>query len=175
MHYFEFYDLPVSFQMDLDVLKRKYYEISRSVHPDFHTLASESLQEAMLEKSTVNNRAYKTLSDFDQRLKYILDLFGKLKEEGENKVPQDFLMEMMELNESLMELEMEASDEIKGNLLTHIRLLEKQALNEIQLILEVADVSVLTNDEWNGITDYYLKSRYLKRLLDNINNMKDNT
>lgn len=174
MNYFEFYDLPVSFLMDLDLLKRKYYEISRSAHPDFHTLASESQQEAMLEKSTINNRAYRILSDFDQRLKYILDLFGKLKEEGENKVPQDFLMEMMDLNESLMELETEPSEEMKGSLLAHIRLLEKQALNEIQLTLEVTDVSVLSNDQWNGMTDYYLKSRYLKRLLDNISNMRDN-
>jgi molecular chaperone HscB len=168
VNYFEFYDLPVSFQVDLDLLKRKFYEISRSSHPDFHTLAPEPQQEAMLEKSTINNRAYKTLSDFDHRLKYILDLFGKLKEEGENKVPQDFLTEMMEINESLMELEMEPSDEMKSTILKEIALIEESSLAEIQTSLGAKDLHTLTEGHWAALTDYYLKSRYLKRIRENI-------
>ena len=171
MNYFEFYDLPVSFQIDLDTLKRKYYEISRSAHPDFHTLASEAKQEEMLERSTINNRAYKTLIDFDRRLKYILDLFGKLKAEGENKVPQDFLMEMMDLNESLMELQTEPSKERENAILKEIAQFEEQSLMEIQSTLAVEDLYVLSEKQWAELTDHYLKSRYLKRIRENIGSM----
>jgi molecular chaperone HscB len=168
VNYFEFYDLPVSFQLDLALLKRKYYQISRLAHPDFHTLASDSQQEAMLEKSTINNRAYKTLSDFDQRLKYILELFGKLKQEGENKVPQDFLMEMMDLNENVMELEMEPSEESRNMVLKEIEEIEQRSLAAIKSSLDAENLSILSEEQWSELTDYYLKSRYLKRIRENV-------
>jgi molecular chaperone HscB len=38
----------------------------------------------VLELSTLNNNAYKTLSDFDKRMKYILELKEVLGEEGKN-------------------------------------------------------------------------------------------
>ena len=108
-NYFEFYGLPESLELDEHLLKKKFYAHSRSFHPDFHTLASEEEQEKMLLQASLNNIAYKTLASFDSRLKHLLTLHGKLETEGENKVPQDFLMEMMDLNEGLMELEMEPS------------------------------------------------------------------
>ena len=45
------------------------------------------------------------MRDPDLRMRYILELEGSLGEEGQNQIPQDFLMEMMEINEALMELE----------------------------------------------------------------------
>ncbi|MCB0686548.1 MAG: Fe-S protein assembly co-chaperone HscB [Saprospiraceae bacterium] len=172
MNYFEFYAIPVAFLLDESDLKQKYYELSRSYHPDFHTLATATEQEAVLEKSTLNNQAFKTLASFDSRLKYILDLFGKLKTEGENKVPQDFLMEMMDINESVMELEMEPSRERRDHLRNQIKEMEDQALAAISTMLR-AEISQLADDDWKVITDYYLKSRYLRRLSDNIEKMLD--
>ncbi len=168
MNYFEFYGIPVSFLPDQDLLKRKFYEISRSFHPDFHTLASEEEQEIALEKATMNNRVFRVLSDFDQRLRYILDLHGKLRAEGENKVPEDFLMEMMDLNEGIMELEMEPSAEKKSELIRDIESLRQEALQSIEPMLTIEHVDDLREAEWTALTDYYLKSRYLHRLKANI-------
>ena len=36
-------------------------------------------------------------------MKYVLDLKEAMAAEGENKLPQDFLMEMMDLNEILID------------------------------------------------------------------------
>ncbi|MCB0668100.1 MAG: Fe-S protein assembly co-chaperone HscB [Saprospiraceae bacterium] len=170
MNYFEFYDIPVAFQIDEDLLKRKYYELSRSFHPDFHTLASEDQQESALDKSTTNNQAFKTLSNFDERLKYILGLFGKLKEEGENKVPQDFLMEMMEINESLMELEMDPSEEAQTTLIKQIKEIERETYQDIAPILD-QEINSLSERDWQSVSDFYLKSRYLKRLQENVDKL----
>ncbi|NJN78060.1 MAG: DnaJ domain-containing protein [Saprospiraceae bacterium] len=74
-------------------LKKKFYQLSKQFHPDFYTLESEEKQAEILELSTINNDAYKTLSDFDKRMEYILKEKGVYAEEGQNKVPQDFLME----------------------------------------------------------------------------------
>ena len=172
MNYFEFYDLPVSFQVDENLLRARFYEKSRAYHPDFHTLASHEQQEAVLEKSTINNQAFKTLKDFDERLKYILELFGKIKNEGENKVPQDFLMDMMEINENLMELEMDPSVAARKTLLDEISSIEKNAHQEVQSFTE-KDLTTLTEEEWTAICDYYFKRRYLKRLQENIDKITD--
>ena len=105
MNYFEFFEIPISFKVDEAALKRIFYANSKKYHPDFYTLESEEKQAEILELSTLNNQAYKTLSDFDKRMKYILDLKEILAEEGQNQLPQSFLMEMMDINEVLMELE----------------------------------------------------------------------
>ncbi len=173
MNYFEFYGLPVSFLTDLEQLKKKFYEHNRSYHPDFHTLASEEHQATVLEKSTLNNQAYRVLSDFDLRMKYILDLSGKLKEEGENKVPDDFLMEMMELNEGVMELEMQPSREKKGDLIQQIDRISQEAMDEIKPLLTSGRIDELTDAEWSLISAYYLKNRYLRRLRENIQNISE--
>lgn len=170
VNYFEFYGLPVSFQLDEQELKRKYYSLSRDFHPDFHTLADAGQQASALEKSTLNNQAFKTLSDFESRLKYILDHFGKLKSEGENQVPQDFLLEMMDINESLMELEMDPTEAGRRDLIETLGQIEKENLTEIAEILK-KEVNSLTEGEWSALSAYYLKNQYLKRLHENIDKL----
>ena len=70
MTYFEFYDIPVSFKVDATALKRTFYALSKKYHPDFFTLETAEKQAEILELSTLNSQAYKTLSDFDLRMKY---------------------------------------------------------------------------------------------------------
>ena len=62
MNYFEFYNIPVSFNVDKSALKRTFYANSKKSHPDFYTLESEEKQLEVLELSTLNNKAYKSRS-----------------------------------------------------------------------------------------------------------------
>jgi len=96
MTLFEFYNIPITFIPDEAALRKTFYANSKKYHPDFYTLASQEEQEKALELSTLNNEAFKILSDQDRRMKYILELKGVMGEEGQNNIPQDFLMEMME-------------------------------------------------------------------------------
>ncbi|HLK97070.1 MAG TPA: Fe-S protein assembly co-chaperone HscB, partial [Hymenobacter sp.] len=102
--YFALYGLPETFQPDNKALKSKYYALSREYHPDFHATESSERQKEILALATLNTNAYRTLIDPDQRMAYILGRHGLL-EEGKQELPPDFLMEVMELNEQLMELE----------------------------------------------------------------------
>ena len=101
MDYFEFYDIPLSFQPDQALVKKKFYALSKEFHPDFYITESEEKQQEILDLSTLNNKAFQTLSNPDKLLPYILQLKGVLTEGEKYALPQDFLMEMMEVNEAI--------------------------------------------------------------------------
>src|ERR1700760_6148 len=105
MNYFEFYDIPESFAVDVPALKKKFYELSKRYHPDFYANEDEAKQQEILELSTLNNKAYQTLSDPGKRLEYILQLHDLVSDGAKPQLPADFLMEMMDINERLMDVE----------------------------------------------------------------------
>lgn len=167
-NYFSFYGIPVSFLVDDTLLKRIFYENSRKYHPDFFTLSSDDEQEASLEASTYNNEAYKVLSDFDKRMRYILELKGMIKAEGDNQLPQDFLMEMMEINESFMELEFDFDPERYGELLLSLEKLEKQQYEEIRPVIDAYKDGETPDLALIPVRDYYFKKKYLLRIRENL-------
>jgi molecular chaperone HscB len=168
MNYFEFFELPLSPKIDLGALKQKFYANSRAFHPDFYTLESPEKQAEVLEQSTLNNQAYKTLANPDARLKYFLEAKGVLAEEGQNQVPQDFLMEMMEINEALMELEFEDDAEVREKVIGQVNELEDRLEGEVVDLLEDYRDEEATAAELTRLKDYYLKRRYLVRMRENL-------
>lgn len=168
MNYFEFFGLPVSFHVDTSALRRLFLEKSRQYHPDFHTLANAEEQNEALEWSTLNNEAYRTLLEPDRRMRYILQLKGLLGDEGaQPPMPQDFLMEMMDINESLMELEMDFDPARYAETLSAIEGLEKGMDAEIQPVLDRYSEPGRESD-LQEVRDYYLKKRYLLRIRENL-------
>src|SRR4028118_1514116 len=135
MNYFEFYALPESFNVDESLVKRKFYELSKTYHPDFYINESEERQQEILELSTINNKAYQVLSNPQKRLEYILHLHGHALKGEKYQLPQDFLMEMMEVNEALMELEFDADQAVLET--------TKKQIEEIETGLK-SDLSALT-------------------------------
>ncbi len=172
MNYFEFYQIPISFKVDKPALKKIYYQNSKKYHPDFFTLESEEKQSEILELSTLNNKAYQTLNDFDNRLKYILDLKGVLEEEGQNKLPQSFLMEMMDLNEALMELEFDYDEELSLQVVQMIENQERELLQRVNSIFDNYEDSQNSKSDLMKVKEYYLKKRYLLRLRENLDKMR---
>ena len=168
MNYFEFYDLPISFLLDENVLKKKFYANSKRYHPDFFTLESEERQNEILELSTRNTQAYKTLSDFDRRMKYILDLKGVLEEEGKNTLPQDFLMDMMDINEAIMELESDFDETTYQKATKDTQIIENQIFGEVKPVIETYQDGVTTASDLKKVKIFFLKKRYLLRILENL-------
>jgi molecular chaperone HscB len=168
MNHFEFYKIPLSFKIDEAALKRIFYANSKQFHPDFFTLESEEKQAEILELSTLNTEAYKTLSDFDKRMKYILDLKGVMGNEGENKLPQDFLMDMMDINEALMELEMDYDEITHKKVLDDVQILENQLFIEVKDIIENYEEDKTPQYSLEEVKYFYLKKRYLLRIRENL-------
>ncbi|MBF9237875.1 co-chaperone Hsc20 [Hymenobacter sp. BT683] len=164
--YFSFYGLPESFHPDEAALKRLYYAKSRETHPDFHATSSADNQAEMLQQATVNTDAYRTLADPDKRMAYILRQHGLLEESKQEPLPPDFLMDMMDLNEQLMDLEHAPDASTMA-----------QVSSEVQAIADTLDAGIepvlagyegLPSDHrpaaLHQIRTYYLKKRYLLRI-----------
>lgn len=171
MNYFEFYGFPVSFQIDREALKRAYYQNSKKFHPDFHTLADEEKQSEMLELSTLNNLAFRTLSDDDALIRYVLEINGMMNEsEKQPALPPDFLMEIMEINEALDALS-ENPDSVRiESCKKQVKDLENELVHQIEPILKHWRPTLPhAAADLKKVQDFFLKKRYLLRILENIN------
>ena len=169
MNYFQFYNIPITFTVDEAALKRTFYANSKKYHPDFYTLESEEKQQEILELSTLNNEAYKTLKDADKRMKYVLELKNALGEEGSNKIPQDFLMEMMDINEQLMEYKFDPSPEKLKTINEELRQLENALDMEVSPIFTKFNSKTPNPTNLQTVKSYYLKNQYLNNLKNNLN------
>lgn len=166
MSYFSLFEIPVSFEIDAKALKRKFHALSRSFHPDFHTDKTETEQEQMLEQSSLINKAYKTLKDADLRMKYILEQKNILG--GNEQLPQDFLLEMMDINESIMELEFDYKKEQYQAVQQQVQTWKKNLSESIKpIILNYNDASP-KNEELLILKNYYLKRKYILRIENNL-------
>lgn len=164
MDYFELFDIPVSLVVDKNLLQQRFYALSKKYHPDFFSLANENEKAAALEQSSYLNMAYKTLSNEDTRIAYVLKLKNIYKEDEKYILPTDFLMEMMELNEQLTE---DNKNQTKNSELK-IMNLKKRLYESVKNILENYKEGVTTEKELLQIKKYYYKKKYIDRILEGI-------
>ena len=107
MDHFEVFGLPRRLGIDGTELQRKFYELSRRSHPDFHQGASPQRQAEILEASARLNAAYRALRDPLARIEYLVRLEeGRDTREGATvkpKAPPELLEEMFEIQEALQD------------------------------------------------------------------------
>lgn len=168
MNYFDFYNIPISFNVDAAALKKTFYSYSKKYHPDFFTLESEEEQAKILELSTLNTEAYKTLSNAERRMKYVLELTGAMGEEGQNKLPQDFLSDMMDINEAIMELEFDLDAATLEKVKKEVQDIDNQLLNDIKPVLDNYQHGTTPASDLEKIKIFFLKKRYLFRISENL-------
>lgn len=74
LNHFELFGFPPAFDIDPAVLRQKYLQLSRGVHPDHHAASPESTDSLRL--SAQLNEAHRVLLDPVLRAEYLLELFG---------------------------------------------------------------------------------------------------
>ncbi|RVU01071.1 Fe-S protein assembly co-chaperone HscB [Mucilaginibacter limnophilus] len=167
MNYFEFYNIPESFLIDEGALKKQFYALSKQYHPDFHATEDEDRQQEILELSTLNNKAYQTLADPAKRLEYILKEHGLLEEGAKPQLPADFLMEMMDINERLMEIE--NADQLAA-------ISAEAAAVEGDIVREISELTAnyptlnytAKEDRLSEIVNLYYRQKYLLRIRESL-------
>lgn len=153
------FGLPVQFFPDTKALTRTYVSLQKKYHPDFYGQGTEAERAEAEEKSSLVNKAYRTLRQADLTMQYILTQKGCLQE-GENyKLPAAFLMEVMELNE----MKMDGADAatIRQSAAAILQALEA----EVQPLLQQYDDAAATEPQLAAIKAYYYKKKYIDRLL----------
>lgn len=175
MDYFALYGLPESFLPDEAAVRAAYYRLSRETHPDFFGTATPAEQTQALDLATQNTDAFRTLSDYDRRLEYLLRQHGLLADGQANELPPAFLAEMMELNEQLMELEFDpdpaAIERAKAAVETMANDLEASIRPTLEAypMLPAAEQATARR----RVLDYYLRRRYVLRIRQQVARFAD--
>jgi len=159
MTYFELFDIPVSLRVNTPELRTRFFELSRKYHPDFFTNASPSEQTEALHKSALLNQAWKTFQDPDATIKYVLMSKGLLAEEEKYELPPDFLSDVMDINEQMMDDEEVTSDPAKK-----VNDLQNEIYAPVQEIIENYQDDTTSPQELLQVKEYYYKKKYLDRI-----------
>jgi molecular chaperone HscB len=103
--YYELLGIPRSLNLSLDALQKRFYELSRQLHPDRFMQQPEAERQRALDNSSALNDAYRTLKDPIKRAQYLLTLEGfDIGEQRSKDVPPELLEEVFELNMALEEM-----------------------------------------------------------------------
>lgn len=165
MNYFELFDIPVQLKIEVAGLKNKFYTLSRKYHPDFYMHTGREEQEEVLEKSSLLNKAWKTFQQPDETIKYVLQLKQLLEEEEKYALPPDFLMEVMDINEQLMDAKMNDDQAAIHVIRSTIEQLQKEIYEPVKKIIEEYTEDITTEKELLQVKAYYYKKKYLNRIL----------
>jgi len=165
MNYFELFEIPVSFFPDPAVVSKKYLMLQKKFHPDFFANASPDEQAEALSQSSMANKAMQVLNDPALVLPYILEINELLIPNENYQLPPQFLMEVMDLNEQVMEV---TDDTQKDALRVQLKQLEDDIFEPIKGLLESYQVGVTPKEALLPVKDYYFKKKYLDRIADEL-------
>lgn len=162
--------MPISFSPDQALVKKKFYALSKEYHPDFFVNESEEKQQEILELSTLNNKAFQTLSNPDKLLPYVLTLQEVLVEGEKYQLPQDFLMEMMEVNEGIMEMEFEADEAKLVEVNKNVDDFENELNTELASLTSDFELNNDSKKEETliKVKDIWYRKKYLLRIRESI-------
>jgi molecular chaperone HscB len=161
MNYFELFEIPVQLKIDITRLHKKFFALSRKYHPDYFVNDNVDAQSESLEKSALLNKAYKAFKNPDETIKYVLQQKGLLEEEEKYELPPDFLMEVLEINEQLMDAE---SPLAISNLQSAIETLQNEIYEPVERIITNYQEGTTSEKELLQVKEYYYKKKYLDRI-----------
>ena len=169
MNYFELFEIPIQLKVDKNALAGKFFELSRKYHPDYFVNKEPEAQTEALEKSALLNKAFKTFQDPDETIKYVLRLKGLLEEEEKYKLPDDFLLEVLEINEQLMD--MEENHGLKTTMKSKIENLQSEIYEPVKETVEHYQEGYTSEKELLQVKEYYYKKKYLQRIQQQLTGM----
>ncbi|MES2479334.1 MAG: DnaJ domain-containing protein [Bacteroidota bacterium] len=164
-NYFSLFELPLSLRPDAAEVKKMFYKLSKQYHPDRVAQTDEAAKAEVLQKAAMVNDAYKTLSDPDKTIAYVLRLYKMLEEEEKYELPPAFLMEMMDLNEAVSDYEDAPENEplkiqAEQALAEQLEAWENQMLQLIPLFEQAEEKEAVLLK----IKDFYFRKKYLLRI-----------
>ena len=101
-NFFELFELPVSYDVDLNEIQQHYMALQKQVHPDKFANSSDQEKRLSMQQTSWINEAQATLKDPVLRATYLLKLKGTdINLGNETTMDAAFLMQQLEMRERL--------------------------------------------------------------------------
>lgn len=149
--YFTCLGFPRRLMLDSKQLEAKFYEMSRTFHPDFYQTKSPAEQAISLGNAAVLNTAYRTLRDPIQRAEYLLGLETGSVKDIRTSPPADLFEEILELQDTLEEYRSSERDSQEGRELRTALETEQRALEQRKQEMETQLHQLF--GEWDQLQD----------------------
>ena len=159
MNYYELFGLREAPVVDKNTISKKYIDLQKKYHPDFYTNEIEADKEFAMEQSAAINKGYKIFTDKYNTIEYFLKLKGIIITDEKFNLPPAFLMEMMEMNEGF-DNNKEMGKEIQQ--------FEDDLEKQIDALIDLENKIELNESQLQVLKIYYYKKKYLKRILDRL-------
>ncbi|WP_455197517.1 Fe-S protein assembly co-chaperone HscB [Kaarinaea lacus] len=160
-NYFEIFDLPTSYDIDLTELSTRYRKLQTAVHPDKFANASDLERRISMQQSALINEAYQTLKSPLSRARYMLQLKGiDLTNESSVNMDSEFLMQQMRLREALEQVRDAQDPEAK--LLVIAKEIEQAIAEQITVVSRLFKED--NADQLAKITDYVRRMQFMVKL-----------
>jgi molecular chaperone HscB len=142
MNYFQLFQLPAQFELDLTELGTRYLTLQKQFHPDNFAAASERDRMLAVQQAANINDGYHSLKQPLLRAEHLLALRGlKISSEQRSFTDPVFLMQQMELRELLADIPQASNpDELIDDAEQQIRRQKKQLLAQLSEALAVNSV-----------------------------------
>lgn len=169
-NHFELFGLPVSFEVDQELLALRYRELQRAVHPDRFANASEQEKRLSVQQAAQINEAFQVLKSSLSRARYLLELNGMPLDDSDTRMDPLFLMEQIELREALGEVRGKADpfdalnrvrDDIEGR--------ERELIESLQPAFADGGSEAL-----EGARETVRKMQFMQRLLSEVDELEEN-
>lgn len=159
--FFHLFGLPVSFSVDTAALMQRYREIQQTVHPDRFANSSQQERRLSLQYATHINEALRVLKDPLERARYLLELKGVQWDDEQTTLsdPQ-FLMQQMELRESLSEVN-EQADPLNAvaDIISEVNSLDREHTRVLEALLSSEQA-----DDLEKAKDQVRKMQFLRKM-----------
>jgi molecular chaperone HscB len=154
-NYFQLFDLPATFDLDVSTLLPRYRELQRQFHPDRFAAEPADRQREAVQKAADINMAFNSLKDPVARARHLLVLAGHpLETESATVSDTDFLMAQMDLREQLEEAE--GMDQLAG--------LREEAAEWLDNLGREFTIDYREGD-WNEAADTVRKMQFMSRFI----------
>jgi len=168
-NFFALFDLPVSFDVDLDALSARYREAQRAAHPDKFANAPEIERRLSVQMAARINEAYRVLKDPLSRGRYLLELHGVALDDADTAFDDAFLMEQMELRERLADVKNSADP------VSQLRIIADDiAAHDKSLIMQMAGLlNEASTESLQQARSVSRKLQFFRRLNEEVDTLED--
>ncbi|KFZ37127.1 cobalamin 5'-phosphate synthase [Shewanella mangrovi] len=169
MNYFELFNLPATFDVDVAELSTRYRELQKTAHPDRFANASEQQKLLAVSRTAQINDGFQTLKDPIRRAEHLLEMKGvELQNETQTVKDTSFLMQQMEWREALEDISRSGDEDEADKLERSFKQYRADITHALQDLLAKDDVAAT-----QSAADHVRKLKFMAKLQDELVRIQD--